>query len=162
MRTSSKNGQQIRKIISDQEEKMRNLRRLFKLKHTAWSLIGGLMLAGLLGGCQTPFIDIKVQVDNMAGTCPSGGTTRVVDSSIPLDGGCTLGPILTAPADAYGAHIHPTGGIITDHNHTCTVGNGSRKCASSPGTCNFKACWTRFVPDSPGALTGKCSCDCQF
>jgi hypothetical protein len=135
---------------------MGTLRQLFNLKETAWSLVGGLLLLGLLGGCE-PFVNVVVQVDN---TCQAGGTGSGMGRKIPDAGTCTLGPVLTAPADAYGAHIYPTGGIITDHTHTCNA--GTRKCASSPGTCNFKSCWTRFHPDTPGALTGACTCDCQF
>jgi len=135
---------------------MRSLRQLFKLKKTAWSLIGGLMLIGLLGACT----QVQVTVD----TCPPGAT-RTSITSIPDAGACTNGPKLLVPADASGAYIanttNPPQQIpLTDHSYTCNA--GTWRCASNPGTCVFKPCWTKFTPDSPGAKTGACTCECQW
>ena len=132
---------------------MRNFRRLFKLKQTAWSLIGGLMLAGLLGGCQTPFIDIKVQVDNMAGACPSGGT-RVLNSEDPPGiGGCNnggTGPIVVSNTICKNA----SGGTMQcQSSFICSAGN---KCAVPPGTENRKSCKTIWTQTSGN--NGSCSC----
>lgn len=127
---------------------MRNLAKQLKLNSATWSLVGGLMLVGLLGACS----EVHVTVDTCA-TRTGGGTP-------PEPGACTNGPILTAPANAYGAHIYPTGGPITDHNHTCNV--NTRMCASPPGTSGLKPCWTKFKPSPIDPLKGDCSCEAQF
>jgi hypothetical protein len=145
-------------VISKQEEKMRTSGRLFELKGTAGNLLGGLLLAGLLGGCGLPFIDVDVQVVATAGGCPSGGTR----TDIQPGGGCNKETI-SSPTDAnkYGnAKDTGTGLAITDHSHMCTSGV---ICQSSPGTyyCPFptlKPCKTLWTQTS--GLNGTCQCGC--
>jgi len=140
---------------------MRTLGQLFELEGTARNLLGGLLLAGLLGGCGLPLIDIDVQVVNTAGACPSGGTR--VGTDLPAGGGCITDPAISSPTDAnkYGnAKDMGTGQPITDHNHMCTSGF---ICASNPGSkyCPFptvKACKTRWYQTS--GMNGTCQCDC--
>ena len=139
---------------------MRNFRRLFKLKQTAWSLIGGLMLAGLLGGCQTPFIDIKVQVD----TCPPGGAGRSIPIDPPIVGACTPTPPLTDLTDPNlnnnGYFNTATKTTLFDHIHRCNA--STWMCQSNPGStfCGGinKVCKTRFTPTSGN--NGNCLCGC--
>jgi hypothetical protein len=137
---------------------MGNLPQRFNLARTACSLVGGLLLAGLLTACWE--VNTYVKVD----TCPPGATR----TPIPQEGGgggCILGPVLTAPVDANGAYIAGTSPPqqipMTDHSYTCNADGTSRRCALSPGSCAFKPCWTKFTPDTPGAKTGACACICQ-
>jgi len=129
---------------------MGTLRQLFKLRRTAWSLVGGLLLVGLLGGCSTPFIDIDVSVQ--VDTCPSGaGGPR---QPLPEPGACTNGgtgsippPPATICKNASGAPMNcPTGA-------TCTSGY---KCGSPPGTENRKTCKTIWTQIS--GTSGSCIC----
>jgi hypothetical protein len=134
---------------------MRNLRQLFQLKRPAWSLIAGLMLAGLLGGCHTPLIDIKVDVDN---TCQTGGNgTRM---ATPEAGACLFQsytgaiPTGTICKNAGGIIACPTGA-------TCSSGTGSRKCRTTPGTCDGVSCKTYWLQTGgSSSTTGVCSCPC--
>lgn len=133
---------------------MRNLPQRLNLARTAWSLVGGLLLAGLLTACWE--VNTYVKVD----TCPPGATRTPIP---PIEGGgCNQGPVLTSATDAYGAYIANTSPPqpITDHTHFCNA--GTNKCASSPGTCQRKPCVVKFTPDSPGAMTGACICACQW
>lgn len=154
MRAWTISRQRIRSTTITKEERMRNLPQRFNLTRTACSLVGGLLLAGLLTACWE--VNTYVKVD----TCPPGATRISTDP--PDAGACTNGPILTAPANANGAYIANTSPPqqITDDLHSCNI--GTRKCALSPGTCQRKPCWTKFTPDSPGAMTGACSCSCQW
>jgi hypothetical protein len=141
---------------------MRNLRQLFQLKRRAWSLVGGVLLAGLLGGCQTPFIDIKIEVAN---TC-SPGSTR---SSIPDDGGA--GACILNPANPYNGPLIPTNHkVCKDFNNNtvaCTgnemcTGATSRVCNSSPGSENRKTCKSVWKQSAAGSINGTCTCTSNY
>ena len=129
---------------------------LFGYKTTAWSI---LLLVGLLGGCQKPFIDVEVQVVATAGgACPSGG--KVTD--LGAGGGCITDPAISSPTDAnkYGnAKDVGTGQTITDHSHMCTSGfmcasnPGSKYCPITPKPC--KTLWTQT-----SGMNGTCQCGC--
>jgi hypothetical protein len=137
---------------------MRNLAKQLKLNRAMSSLVGSLMLVGLLGACNT----VTVTVD----TCPPGSVRNISSINTPPDepGACNSTPLLTSPTDAYNALNTANNNLpITDHNHTCNV--GTRKCKSSPGTCLvggvYKPCKTYFTPDvPPNGLTGNCNCGC--
>lgn len=136
---------------------MRILLQRLNLARTGNSLVGGLMLAGLLTACWE--VNTYVKVD----TCPPGSVRNTSDSS-DEPGACYATPPLTSATDAYNAlNTANNNQPITDHTHTCNV--GTRKCKSSPGTCLvggvYKACKTYFTPDTGGGgLTGNCICGC--
>jgi hypothetical protein len=139
---------------------MRNLRQVFNHKGAAWSLVGGLLLAGLLSGCGSgsKFVEVQVQVD----TCPSGGPMRTLSEG----GACRPTPQLQDPTNANlynNAKNTATGLAITDSVHMCNA--GTYMCQSSPGTklCGgtYKPCKTLYTPDAPpNGLTGNCQCGC--
>ena len=136
---------------------MRNLRQIFKSNRTSWSLVGGLLLAGLLGGCSTPFIDISVQVDS----CPSGSTTG--DTRIPIlprgAGTCFAGVPHTGQIPSGTMCKNTTGQIINcPANAQCS--SGSKKCPNPPGTCGRTAtpCRTTWTQSTSGSTSGTCIC----
>ena len=144
---------------------MTTLRQLFKSKGTACSLGVGLLLAGLLGGCQTPFIDIKVQVDNTAGACPSGGT-RIIT---PPDGG--MGACSIDPRSPYTGPLIPQNyKVCKDFNNNiiaCTgnemcTGSNSRVCNDPPGNETRKICKSVWKQSAAGSMNGTCSCTSIF
>ena len=139
---------------------MRNSHQLFKLKGTAWSLVGGLLLAGLLVGCNTPLIDVSVQVDTTcsSGNTPSGGP-RTPLQQLPKPGACQTKQLTTrTDANEYSnnnAWDLVTNKRITDHTHFCNT--NTTKCQSSPGSkvCSGfdKPCMTKWT-------NGSCICGC--
>jgi len=128
---------------------MRTLRQLFKFKGTACSLGVGLLVAGLLGGCTTPFVNVVVEVD----TCQAGGTGRSFGPP-PPPGACTtpFTPWSGKSADLFwnsqtGQQIPSGSGL------TCVSG---MKCAALPGNCGFgKPCKSWYRPSNQS-----CLCDC--
>ena len=131
---------------------MGTLRQLFKLKGSAWSLLGGFLLAGLLGGCSHPFIDIKVDVD-VNSTCASGGGPR---QPLPGAGACSVDGTGAIPQSPTSQTIcKNSGGTVINcpPGATCTSGN---KCNTPSGTDNRKACktiWTQV-----NGTSGSCIC----
>ena len=130
---------------------MGTLRQQFKL--TAHSLIAGLILAGLLGGCTEPFVKVTVQVD----TCQAGGMGKQFGP--PPEIGACMKNNVTSPIDANvwnnnNAWDMVTNTRITDHSHICSSGF---ICQSSPGSqgCPIlsKPCMTKWN-------NGVCSCGC--
>jgi hypothetical protein len=141
---------------------MRTSRQPWKFKRIACSLAVGLLLAGLLGGCTEPFVNVVVQVDT---TCQAGGMGRPIGEP-PGPGACILTPVLTAPTDPNlfntGYFNTATKTILSDHNHRCNAGGTNKMCQSSPGStmCGGinKICKTRFTPTSGN--NGNCTCGC--
>lgn len=140
---------------------MRNLGKQLKVNRAALSLIGGLMLAGLLGACSS--VDVSVNT-----SCPPSNMRSTISNppDEPGAGACTPTPALQSPTDANlynNAKNTATNQPITDHIHMCNV--GTFMCQSSPGTklCGgtYKPCKTRYTPDvPPNGLTGNCQCGC--
>lgn len=144
---------------------MGTMRKLFCFKWTRSSLLVGIMILGLIGGC-TPLIDIDIVVDNTAGNCPSGGRGGGGGPQLPPGGACTT-TNLSSAADANrynNAKNVATGHAITDHSHMCKA--GTVMCASSPGSMacpypTYKPCKTLYMPDvPPNGLVGTCQCGC--
>lgn len=136
---------------------MRNLAKQLKLNSATWSLVGGLMLLGLLGACT----EVQVTLDTCA-------TRTGVGTPLPPDGAgaCRAPVLLTGPKDP---NVNDTNAVntaksnqyITDHNHQCK--KDQYMCQPSPGTalCGGvnKPCKTFFTPDvSPDGLIGTCVC----
>lgn len=127
---------------------MGNLRSSRTVKETAWNLIVGLLLVGLIGGCK--FVEVYVNVDS----CPAGQKMTIPGGG----GGCYQGSQINPPVAATGAYIQGTSpAVYADSTYQCTSGT---YCGSIPGTCQFKKCIWVFTPDSPGSKTGSCSCGC--
>ncbi len=139
---------------------MRTSRQLWKFERVACSLAVGFLLAGLLGGCTEPFVNVVVQVD----TCQAGGGRPF--GPPPEPGACMKTPVLTAPTDPNlynsGYFNTATNTILYDHDHRCNAGGTNKMCQSSPGstTCGGipKQCKTRFTPTSGN--NGNCDCGC--
>jgi len=140
--------------------------QLFKLNGTAWSLIIGLLLAGLLSGCHTPLIDIDVQVTNMAGACPPGGGGG---GPIPT-AGCSAKQSIPQQEDAVVAG-HQTYNTATSHYVTTTntyfCQANSTPCNANPGSSScpptftpLKKCVTLYTPNAGTTGPGSCSCVC--
>ena len=140
-----------RTCFSEQEETMRTLRKLFKFKGTACSLTVGLLLAGLLGGCTEPFVNVAVQVDT---TCQAGGMGRpIVDP--PPPGACTAPYVSWAGKSADGFWNSQTG-LQIPGGSGLTCASGSVKCQSTnPGTCTMVPCKSWYRPSNQS-----CSCAC--
>lgn len=140
---------------------MRPLRQLLGFNGTVWNLGVSLLLAGLLGGCTEPFVNVIVQVD----TCQAGGMGKPFGPS-PEPGACIPTAVLTVPTDPnkFGAGYYNTATktILTDHTHLCNAGGANKMCQSSPGSnlCGgvSKLCKTRFTPTSGN--NGDCICGC--
>jgi len=131
---------------------MQSLRQLFKLKKTACSLISGLMLAGLLGGCK--FIEVSVQVD----TCQSDGTRM----PLPDPGACNVvNPYTGAIPPPPATICKNIGGqtIPCPANATCSSG---AKCGDPPGSYNRKTCKTIWTESSAGSTSGSCLCTSAY
>lgn len=133
---------------------MRTLRQLFTVHGILPSF--GIPLVLLIGGCTQPFVNVNVQVD----ACQAGGNMGKSITDISPPGLCNNGPILGTATDAYGAYVANTSPPqkITDHAHYCNA--GTRKCASTPGTCNAQSCVVKYSPTD--ASHGNCSCACQW
>lgn len=137
---------------------MRTLRQLLSFNRTVWNLGVSLLLAGLLGGCTEPFVNVIVQVD----TCQAGGGKPF--GPPPPPGACNPTPPLTALTDPnlFGAGYYNTATKtkLNDHTHRCNT--GTWMCQSSPGStlCGgiSKTCITRFTPTSGN--NGNCTCGC--
>ena len=134
---------------------MGTLPQMLKFNGTMWSLGIGLLLAGLLGGCTKPLVNVEVNVD----TCQAGAMGRSIEEP-PAPGACNLSPILTAPTDANrynNAWDMVSNTKITDHTHMCNAGGTNRTCSSNPGSqlCGgtYKLCITKWN-------NGACSCGC--
>ena len=129
-------------------------------KRATTTIVGAVIMVGLLEGCTSPFVDVAVKVD----TCPPSTGTRVVSSGSPpegVDGGCRSTLPLTSPTDAFGAlNTANNNQPITDHTHLCNT--CTWMCQASPGSCymggQWKACKTYFTPTSGN--NGNCACNC--
>ena len=136
---------------------MRTLRQLFKFKGTACSLAVGLLLAGLLGGCGQPFVNVTVQVDNC-----QADRGRSIELP-PPPGGCNqtlLTNNTTDPNKYNNAWNMATNTAMTDNTHRCNT--STWMCQSDPGSklcpATLKPCKTRFTPTS--GIYGNCTCGC--
>ena len=131
---------------------MRNLRQLFQLKGTTWSLVGGVLLAGLLGGCTTPLIDVKVSVDN---TCPTGGSGM----RVPIDNieaGACITPFISWSGQSAVGFWDSSTSLQIPIGSTLTCASGV-KCRTTPGNCGIgKPCKSWYRPSN-----GQCLCDCN-
>lgn len=128
---------------------MRNLAKQLKLNSATWSLVGGLMLVGLLGACT----EVQVTVDTCA-TRTGGGTPLP-----PIEpGGCAAGVPYTGTIPSGTICKNTSGTIITcPANATCS--SGSMKCPSLPGTCaNRTPCKTTWTESTHGSTSGTCVC----
>jgi hypothetical protein len=140
---------------------MRTLLQLLDFNGTVWNLGVSLLLAGLLGGCSEPFVNVIVQVD----TCQAGGMGKQFGEPSP-PGACQPTAVLTVPTDPNlfnaGYFNTATRTILDDHDHRCNTGGTNKICKSSPGStmCGgvFKTCKTRFTPTSGN--NGTCTCGC--
>ncbi len=131
---------------------MRTLRKLFKFKGTACSLTVGLLLAGLLGGCTEPFVNVAVQVDT---TCQAGGMGRPIGDP-PPPGACTAPYVSWAGKSADGFWNSQTG-LQIPGGSGLTCASGSVKCQSTnPGTCTMVPCKSWYRPSNQS-----CLCDCR-
>jgi hypothetical protein len=122
-------------------------------------IVGCLLLIGLLQGCTSPFVDVKVKVDS----CPPAGTRVVTTPSAPSDevGACSLGSVIPndTPAHQIPAwHVTLNRYIEASDNLKCKSTSVMKRCQSSPGTCYGQACKTKFYPNGTG--TGHCYCQC--
>jgi len=131
---------------------MRNLPRRFNPARTACSLVGGLLLTGLLTACWA--VNTYVQVD----TCPQG-SVRVIEGGA---GACSVinpysGPLLPQNykvcKDINNLTISCTG------NEICTSGN---RCNDSPGNENRKVCKTVWKQSAAGSMDGACICTSNY
>lgn len=138
---------------------MRNLPQRLNLARTACSLIGGLLLAGVLTACWEVNTYVKV------GTC-APGSVRIISDPDDGAGACRPTSALQNPTDAnlYNNAMNTSTGLaITDHVHMCNA--NTFMCQSNPGTklCGgtYKPCKTRYTPTvPPDGLTGNCICGC--
>jgi hypothetical protein len=133
---------------------MRVWPKRFNLARSIYSLVGGLLLTGLLTACWE--VNTYVQVEN---TC-SPGSPRVIPS--PEPGACSVinpytGPLLPANykvcKDVTGATITCTG------NENCTSGN---RCNDAPGSQNRKVCKTVWTQSAAGSMNGACNCSSNY
>jgi len=137
---------------------MRTVRQLFKLKRSVYNLVGGFLLAGLLGAC-TPLVNVAVEVDN---TCSSGGGGP--GRSIEPPGACILNPATPyngplIPANYKVCKDFNNNTIACTGNEMCT---GIRVCANSPGSENRKICKSVWKQSAAGSMNGTCSCTSNF
>lgn len=151
---------------------METFQWLITFTRTARSLVAGLLLAGLFGGCgTTPLVNVAVQVD----TCPSGS------SRSPLPGGglpggglgaCSLnpanpyvGPLIPAnttpnPPYPYKVCKDATNKIVScTGNEQCT---GGRVCNDPPGSENRKTCKSVWTQSAAGSTNGNCACTSDY
>lgn len=137
---------------------MRTLRQLFKFMGTACSL--GLLLAGLLGGCHQPFVNVNVQVD--VDNCQAGRGRSI---ELPAPGACnqTLLTNNTTDPNLYNNawNMATNTAMGSDHSKRCNT--STWMCQSAPGSkaCPIppnKLCKTRFTPTS--GIYGNCTCGC--
>jgi hypothetical protein len=130
---------------------MGTLRKLFKPKGSAVSLMAGLMLVGLLGACNT----VTVIVDS----CPPGNMRSTIGDPFDGPGGCNPGVPHTGLIPS-GTICKNTGGTIITCPAGATCISGSTKCPSPPGTCpgTRKSCKTNWTESTPGSTSGTCLC----
>ena len=138
---------------------MRTFPQVFTFNKAARTLAAGLLLAGLLGGCTTPFVNVVVQVDS----CQAGGPGN---PPLPLGPGqCifaspTTGPIPPPPATI--CKDHNLNVITCPANVTCTSGPG-RCDANSPGKDRSgKICKTIWVQSATHPTEGACDCNAFY
>ena len=133
---------------------MGTLRKLFKPKGSAWSLVSGLLLVGLLGACNT----VTVTVD----TCPPGNVRSTIGDLPDGAGACNV-------VNPYTGAIPPPPATICKNisgvtipcpgNATCSSGS---KCGDPPGTYNRKTCKTVWTESSAGSASGSCLCTSAY
>jgi hypothetical protein len=136
---------------------MGTMRQLLNLRETRHCLFVALMLFGLVGGCG-PLIDIDVKVDNMAGSCPSGGSRG--GPGFPAGGACSLNP--TTP---YNGSLIPANHKVCKNSSNQTInclgtemctGGTSRVCNDPPGSERGTTC--KSVWKQTSGTNGTCSC----
>lgn len=131
------------------------LRQLLKFNGTMRSLGVGLLVAGLLGGCTQPFVNVIVQVDTPSCQAGEGKTIE----SPPPPGGCNnggTGLIVVSPnticKNASGTPINCQSSFMCSAGNKCLNGN--------PGTENRKACKTIWTQTSGN--NGSCTCTSNY
>jgi hypothetical protein len=113
-------------------------------KNVISTLVGGLLLAALLGACS----EINVTV----GTCPSGSPGWPPQPP----GACTPAALVAdTQATSINAYDSVTKTKITDTTLQCLA--GGFKCTS--GTCGYLPCRTWYTAASTS--TGNCKCGCN-
>jgi hypothetical protein len=140
---------------------MRTFQQIFSFTKAARTLAAGILLAGLLSGCTTPFVNVVVQVDS----CQAGGPGKPPNIPMPGVGLCvfanpTTGPIPPPPAT-----------ICKDHNLSIIPCPANATCTSGPGRCDAntpgsnrsgKICKTIWVQSATHPTEGACDCNTNY
>lgn len=134
---------------------MRNLPQRLNLARTACSLIGGLLLAGLLTACWE--VNTYVKVD----TCPPG-SVRIINDGDPGAGACSVMNPYTGPLLPQNYKVCKDFNNVTipcTGNENCT---GPNRCNNSPGNENRKICKTVWKQSAAGSMDGTCNCTSNY